>query len=134
MRYLSLFSGVEAASLAWGTLGWEPMAFSEIDPFPCAVLAHRFPDVPNLGDVSKIDWGDFIATCGRPDVVVGGSPCQSFSIAGTRTGLKGASGLMFEYIRAVRELMPRCFLWENVPGALSVEGGGCFPTAPVRDG
>lgn len=124
MRYLSLFSGVEAASLAWGPLGWEPMAFAEIDPFPCAVLEHRFPDVPNLGDVSEIDWSDFVGSCGKPDVVVGGSPCQSFSIAGSRTGLKGASGLMFEYIRAVRELLPTCFLWENVPGALSVEGGG----------
>lgn len=107
MRYVSLFSGVEAASLAWGPLGFEPMAFSEIDPFPCAVLAERFSDVPNLGDVAKIDWGEFIESNGRPDVVVGGSPCQSFSIAGTRTGLKGASGLMFEYIRAVRELVPR---------------------------
>lgn len=65
---MSLFSGVEAASLAWGPLGFEPMAFSEIDPFPCAVLAHRFPDVPNLGDVTEIDWRDFIAGFGRPDV------------------------------------------------------------------
>ena len=126
MRYVSLFSGVEAASLAWLPLGFEPMAFSEIDPFPCAVLAHGFPDVPNLGDVSKIDWGDFIAGFGRPNVVVGGSPCQSFSVAGTRTGLKGASGLMWEYVRAVRELVPRCFVWENVPGALSSLHGEDF--------
>ena len=126
MRYVSLFSGVEAASLAWGPLGWEPMAFSEIDPFPCAVLAERFPGVPNLGDVSKIDWGGFVESNGRPDVVVGGSPCQSFSIAGTRTGLKGASGLMWEYVRAVRELVPRCLVWENVPGALSSSHGEDF--------
>ena len=76
MRYVSLFSGVEAATLAWGPLGWEAMAFCEVDPFPCAVLAHRYPEVPNLGDVREVDWGGFIADRGRPDVVVGGSPCQ----------------------------------------------------------
>lgn len=126
MRYVSLFSGIEAASVAWEPLGWEPMAFSEIDPFPCAVLAKRFPNVPNLGDVSKIDWRSFVETSGRPDVVVGGSPCQSFSIAGSRSGLQGQSGLMFEYVRAVQELRPRWFVWENVPGALSVEKGAAF--------
>lgn len=126
MRYVSLFSGVEAATLAWGPLGWEAMAFCEVDPFPCAVLAHRYPDVPNLGDVREVDWGGFIADRGRPDVVVGGSPCQSFSIAGTRTGLDGASGLMWEHVRAVRELRPRCLVWENVPGALSSTGGEDF--------
>lgn len=126
MRYVSLFSGVEAATLAWGPLGWEAMAFCEVDPFPCAVLAHRYPDVPNLGDVREVDWGGFIADRGRPDVVVGGSPCQSFSIAGARTGLDGASGLMWEYVRAVRELRPRCLVWENVPGALSSTGGEDF--------
>lgn len=126
MRYVSLFSGVEAATLAWGPLGWEAMAFCEVDPFPCAVLAHRYPEVPNLGDVREVDWGGFIADRGRPDVVVGGSPCQSFSIAGTRTGLDGASGLMWEYVRAVRELRPRCLVWENVPGALSSTRGEDF--------
>lgn len=75
MKYVSLFSGIEAASVAWGPLGWEPMAFSEIDPFPCAVLKKRYPDVPNLGDITKIDWSDFIDKCGKPDLVVGGSPC-----------------------------------------------------------
>lgn len=126
MRYLSLFSGIEAASVAWEPLGWEPMAFSEIEQFPCAVLRERFPDVPNLGDVTKIDWGDFLAKHGRPDLVVGGSPCQSFSVAGKREGLSGESGLMYEYIRAVQELRPRWLLWENVPGALSVEHGAAF--------
>lgn len=58
LRYISLFSGIEAASVAWEPLGWEPVAFSEIEPFPCAVLAERFPDVPNLGDVNEIDWSD----------------------------------------------------------------------------
>ena len=122
MRYVSVFSGVEAATLAWGQLGWEPVAFSEIDPFPSAVLAERFPNVPNLGDITKVDW----SRIGSVDLVVGGSPCQSFSVAGKREGLAGASGLMFEYIRCVRELRPRWFVWENVPGALSSEGGAAF--------
>lgn len=123
-RYVSIFSGVEAATLAWEPLGWEPVAFSEIEPFPCAVLAGRWPDVPNLGDITKIDWKEEID--GAIDLVVGGSPCQSFSVAGKREGLKGASGLMFEYIRCVQELRPRWFLWENVPGALTSEDGGAF--------
>lgn len=122
MRYVSVFSGIEAATLAWHRLGWEPVAFSEIDPFPSAVLAERFPDVPNLGDITKVDWSEI----GSVDLVVGGSPCQSFSVAGKREGLAGASGLMFEYIRCVRELRPRWFVWENVPGALSSEGGAAF--------
>ena len=119
MRYLSLFSGIEAASVAWGPLGWEPVAFCEIEPFPSAVLAHRFPDVPNLGDITKVDWEEFKESHGPVDVVVGGSPCQSFSIAGNREGLAGASGLMWEYVRAIRHIMPRFLLWENVPGCLS---------------
>lgn len=123
-RYVSIFSGVEAASLAWEPLGWEPVAFSEIEPFPCAVLAERWPDVPNLGDITKINWKEEID--GAIDLVVGGSPCQSFSVAGKREGLKGASGLMFEYIRCVSELRPRWFLWENVPGALTSEDGDAF--------
>lgn len=123
IRYVSLFSGIEAASVAWGSLGWSPVAFSEIEPFPCSVLEARFPDVPNLGDITKIDWSDLR---GKVDLVVGGSPCQSFSVAGNRTGLKGASGLMFEYIRAVKELEPEWFIWENVPGALNSEDGKAF--------
>lgn len=122
MRYVSLFSGVEAASVAWRDLGWEPMAFSEIEPFPCEVLKEHYPDVPNLGDVTKIDWSDFIEYNGRPDLLVGGSPCQSFSIAGSRDSLDGESRLMFEYIRAADELRPRWIVWENVPGALSAKG------------
>ena len=126
MRYVSLFSGIEAASVAWGPLGWKPMAFSEIEAFPCAVLKERFPDVPNLGDVKEVDWYVFEKVLGRPDVVVGGSPCQSFSVAGTRKGLDGPSGLMWEYVRAVRELRPGWLLWENVPGALSSSHGEDF--------
>lgn len=123
LEYISLFSGIEAASVAWEPLGWEPIAFSEIEPYPCELLKQRYPDVPNLGDITKIDWSSHR---GKADIIVGGSPCQSFSIAGNREGLKGESGLMFEYIRAVREVMPRYFVWENVPGALSSEGGAAF--------
>lgn len=123
LKYISLFSGIEAASVAWEPLGWEPIAFSEIEPFPCELLHQRFPNVPNLGDITNIDWS---AYRGSVDIIVGGSPCQSFSIAGNREGLKGESGLMFEYIRAIREVMPRYFVWENVPGALSSEKGAAF--------
>ena len=123
MRYVSLFSGIEAASVASESLGWEPVCFAELDEFPSAVLAHRYPDVPNVGDVTKVNWRKYKGKC---DLVVGGSPCQSFSVAGKREGLQGESGLMYEYIRAVREIRPAWFLWENVPGALSSEGGEAF--------
>lgn len=126
MKYLSLFSGVEAASVAWEPLGWKPVAFCEIDAFPSAVLNERFPEVENLGDITKVDWSPFERGKRKPDVVVGGSPCQSFSVAGNREGLKGESGLMFEYIRAVQCIRPRWFVWENVPGAFSSEGGEAF--------
>ena len=131
MRYLSLFSGIEAASVAWRDIGWEPVAFCEIDQFCDQVLKMRFPGVPNLGDITKIDWSNFNDTYGEIDLIVGGSPCQSFSIAGGRESLNGESRLMFEYIRAISELRPRWFVWENVPGALSAKGlegekGGAF--------
>lgn len=126
MRYLSLFSGIEAASVAWEPLGWEPIAFAEIEPFPSAVLAARFPDVPNLGDVTKVDWSQYAGTV---DVLVGGSPCQAFSTAGKRGGLMDARGrLMLEFVRACREARPRFVLWENVPGVLSQDGGRAFGT------
>lgn len=126
MRYVSLFSGIEAASVAWEPIGWEPVAFCEIEPFPCMVLEKRFPDVPNLGDVSEIDWSPYV---GAVDLVVGGSPCQAFSVAGRRRGLMDERGrLMLEYVRAVRDLRPRWLLWENVPGVLSQDGGRAFGT------
>ena len=126
MRYYSIFSGIEAASVAWGPLGWEPVCFSEIDEFPSAVLKARFPSVPNLGDITKVNWRGAVRDFGKPDIVVGGSPCQSFSVAGGRTGLEGASGLMWEYVRCVREVKPDWLLWENVPGALSSSHGEDF--------
>ncbi len=131
MRYVSLFSGIEAATVAWEPLGWEPMCFCEVEPFPCEVLKKHYPSVPNLGDVTKVDWRGFRNANGRPDLLVGGSPCQSFSIAGGRESLDGESRLMFEWLRAVDELRPRWVVWENVPGALSAKGiegerGGAF--------
>ena len=126
IRYLSLFSGIEAASVACDGMDWEPLAFAEIDTFPSAVLRERFPSVPNLGDVTQVNWRSFVKDFGKPDFIVGGSPCQSFSIAGTRTGLEGASGLMWEYVRAVRDVRPEWVLWENVPGALSSTHGEDF--------
>lgn len=126
MKYISLFSGVEAATLAWEPLGWEAVAFAEIEPFPSAVLAERWPEVPNLGDVTKVDWSKYR---GAVDVVVGGSPCQAFSVAGKREGLMDTRGqLMLEYVRAVAEVRPRWFLWENVPGVLSQDRGRAFGT------
>lgn len=126
MRYVSLFSGVEAATLAWEPLGWEPLAFAEVEPFPSAVLAHRWPGVPNLGDVTKVDWREYRGTA---DLVVGGSPCQAFSVAGRRQGLMDQRGqLMLEYVRAVAEIEPRWFVWENVPGVLSQDRGRAFGT------
>lgn len=122
MRYISIFSGIEAASVAWeGLEGWEPVAFSEIDAFPSAVLNHRFPDVPNLGDITKIDWSKAVRELGAIDLIVGGSPCQSFSIAGGRESLDGESRLMFEYLRAVDEVKPKWVIWENVPGVLNTK-------------
>lgn len=126
MRYVSIFSGVEAATLAWEPLGWEPVAFAEVDRFPSAVLAERWPDVPNLGDVTEVDWVEKFGGPGSVDLVVGGSPCQSFSVAGRRNGLEGESGLMWEFVRCVREVRPEWFVWENVPGALSSSHGDDF--------
>lgn len=121
MRYVSLFSGIEAASVAWEPLGMEPVAFSEIDPFPSAVLAEHYPSVPNLGDITKVDWSEYR---GAVDLVVGGSPCQAFSIAGLREGLKDPRGnLMLEWLRVVDEVKPEFALWENVPGVLSDKTG-----------
>lgn len=123
MKYISVCSGIEAATVAWLPLGWEAVAFAEIEPFPNAVLEHHYPDVPNLGDITKVDWRKY---AGMVDLVVGGTPCQSFSVAGKREGLDGASGLVREYFRLLQEVRPRWFVWENVPGALSSNGGKDF--------
>lgn len=130
MRYVSLFSGIEAATVAWHPLGWEPDAFAEIERFPAALLAYHYPGVPNLGDVSTINYAPY---CGI-DLLVGGSPCQAFSVAGLRQSLKDARGnLTLEYVRAVHAIRPRYAVWENVPGVLSTPDNafGCFLAALV---
>lgn len=125
MRYLSLCSGIEAASVAWEPLGWEAVGFCEIEAFPSAVLAHRFPSVPNYGDMTQLEGRNL----GTVDIVVGGTPCQGFSIAGKRGGLADErSGLAMHFVRMVSDIRPRWFLWENVPGVLSTHGGRDFGT------
>lgn len=126
MRYLSLFSGCEAATLAWKKLGWTPVGFSEIEPDACAVLAHHYPDVPNLGNV-KLITEEQIIVLGHIDLVIFGFPCQDLSIAGKRDGLKGKrSGLFFDAMRVVRWTRARLAMFENVPGLFSSELGEDF--------
>jgi DNA (cytosine-5)-methyltransferase 1 len=125
VKYLSVCSGIEAASVAWHHLGWTPVAFSEIEPFPSAVLAHRFPDVPNLGDMTN--HAAWLIQPGDIDLLVGGTPCQSFSVAGLRRGLSDPrGGLMLTYLEIARRLRPRWIVWENVPGVLSSGRGRDF--------
>jgi DNA (cytosine-5)-methyltransferase 1 len=130
MRYLSLFSGIEAATQAWKPLGWEAVAFSEIEPFPCAVLDYHYPNVPNLGDITEITEGQ-IKKLGQIDLVVFGSPCQDLSVAGKRKGLEGErSGLFTTAIKIIKWARKhngaRFALWENVPGAFSSNSGKDF--------
>jgi len=117
MNYLSVCSGVEAASLAWEGLGWNPVAFSEIEKFPSAVLAHHWPDVANMGDMTKYnEWN----ITNRIDLLVGGTPCQAFSVAGLRQGLADPRGnLTLTFLGMVEKYRPRWVVWENVPGVLS---------------
>jgi DNA (cytosine-5)-methyltransferase 1 len=127
MRYVSVCSGVEAASVAWHDLGWTPVAFSEIEPFPSAVLKHRFPNVPNLGDMTK--YKEWPIEPGTVDVLVGGTPCQSFSVAGLRKGLDDPRGnLMLVYLGLAEHFRIPWLVWENVPGVLSSNGGRDFGT------
>ena len=123
LRYLSICSGIEAASVAWHPLGWQPVAFAEIELFPSAVLGHHYPDVPNWGDVTKFqEWPD--ATF---DVLVGGTPCQSFSVAGLRKGMADPRGnLALTYLAIADRYRPEWVVWENVPGVLSSGGGRDF--------
>jgi DNA (cytosine-5)-methyltransferase 1 len=125
MRYLSVCSGIEAATQAWHPLGWKPVAFSEIEPFPCAVLDHHYPDVPNWGDMTKFkEWPD-----ADVDVLCGGTPCQSFSVAGLRKGLDDPRGnLMLTFGAIADRYRPKWLVWENVPGVLSSNGGRDFGT------
>jgi DNA (cytosine-5)-methyltransferase 1 len=121
MKFLSVCSGIEAASVAWRD--WEAVWFSEIEPFPCAVLKHHYPEIPNLGDMTKfMEWPD-----ADVDVLCGGTPCQSFSVAGLRKGLDDPRGnLMLTFLAIAKRYRPQWVVWENVPGVLSSNGGRDF--------
>ena len=124
MRYGSVCSGIEAATVAWHPLGWTPAWFSEIEPFPCAVLAHHYLSVPNMGDMTTIRGR---ADVGPIDLLVGGTPCQSFSVAGLRKGLADPRGnLALVFLGIADALRSRWVVWENVPGVLSSAGGRDF--------
>ena len=150
MRFGSVCSGIEAASVAWEVLGWSAAWFAEIEPFPSAVLAHRFPDVMNVGDMTNIAYLVRNGFIEAPDVLVGGTPCQAFSVAGQRASLDDDRGqLSLDYCRildAIDEVKNNeCIaVWENVPGVLSTKDNafGCFlgelsgaggGTLPYRD-
>jgi site-specific DNA-cytosine methylase len=126
MKFLSLFSGIEAASVAFTPLGWKCVGVAEIEKFPCRVLAHHYPDVPNLGDVLADDFIERAKSL-NPDILCGGPPCQDFSIAGLRAGLAGNRGnLTLRYVEIINAIRPLYSLTENVPGWLSVNGGAAF--------
>ena len=121
MRYGSVCSGIEAATVAWHLLGFTPAWFAEIDPFCRALLKHHYPEVPNHGDFTQIERSEPI------DILVGGTPCQDFSVAGLRAGMDGARGqLTTEFLGLADRLRPRWLVWENVPGILSIDGGRAF--------
>ena len=123
MKYGSICSGIEAATVAWHGLGWEPAFFSEIDSFPRAVLQHHYPNVPLHGDFTTINGDEY----GHVDLLVGGTPCQDFSVAGLRAGFAGERGnLTLEFARLVDRMRPQWVVWENVPGVLSIDGGRAF--------
>lgn len=125
MRFGSVCSGIEAASVAWEPIGWKAAWLSEIEPFPCSLLAHHYPTVPNRGDMTKFqEWPD------EPiDLLVGGTPCQSFSVSGLRKGLADPRGnLMLTYGAIAARYRPEWLVWENVPGVLSSNGGRDFGT------
>lgn len=141
MKYGSVCSGIEAASVAWEALGWKAAWLSEIEPFPSAALANHYPSVANLGDMTKIAPYIRMGDVEAPDILVGGTPCQAFSVAGSRKGLDDARGqLTLEFVKLANAIDTRreeeheqkCIIvWENVPGVLSSKDNafGCFLAA-----
>ena len=138
MRFGSVCSGIEAASVAWHPLGWEAAWLSEIEPFPCAVLKHHYPDVPNYGDMTLLPDRILSGEVEAPDLFCGGTPCQAFSVAGLRNSLDDARGNLsltfvgianaIDHVRSVRRDAPAIIFWENVPGVLNTKDNafGCF--------
>jgi DNA (cytosine-5)-methyltransferase 1 len=124
VNYLSVCSGIEAATVAWHDMGWKPIGFSEIEKFPSQLLQHHYPNVTNYGDMTKFKEWNINDTVG---LLVGGTPCQSFSVAGLRKGLEDPRGnLMLTYLGIANHFKPKWLLWENVPGVLSSNGGEDF--------
>jgi DNA (cytosine-5)-methyltransferase 1 len=138
MKFGSVCSGIEAASVAWHPLGWKAAWLSEIEPFPSAVLAHHYPDVPNLGDMTALPERILSGEVEAPDVFCGGTPCQAFSVAGLRNSLDDARGNLsltfceianaIDTVRTGAGQQPAIIFWENVPGVLSTKDNafGCF--------
>ena len=138
MKFGSVCSGIEAASVAWHPLGWQAAWFAEIEPFPCAVLAHHYPAVPNLGDMTTIAKRVMTGEVEAPDVLAGGTPCQAFSVAGLRESLADERGNLtlkfveladaIDFVRVRDGRPPAIVFWENVPGVLSTKDNafGCF--------
>jgi DNA (cytosine-5)-methyltransferase 1 len=138
MRFGSVCSGIEAASVAWHPLGWQAAWLAEIEPFPSAVLAHHYPDTPNLGDMTAIAKQVLLGEIEAPDVLTGGTPCQAFSVAGLRQSLADERGNLtlkfvelldaIDHVRGLRGRDPAIAIWENVPGVLSTKDNafGCF--------
>ena len=141
LQYASVCSGIEAVSVAWQPLGITPAWFAEIEPFPCAVLAHHYPEVPNLGDMALLAEKVLSEHIPAPPILIGGTPCQAFSIAGLRAGLADPRGVLslkyvelanaIDQIRCSRNEPESIIVWENVPGVLSDKGNafGCFLAA-----
>lgn len=138
MRYGSVCSGIEAATVAWHSLGWKPVWFAEIEKFPSHVLAHHYPEISNLGDMTTIAGKIKNNEVEAPDILVGGTPCQAFSVAGLRNSLDDDRGqLSLEFVRlaneidsarSIRGFEPAIIVWENVPGVLNTKDNafGCF--------
>ena len=123
MKYISVCSGIEAATVAWHDLGMDALAYSEIDKFCCELLSQRYPNILNLGNMERYnEW-----RLQSPDILVGGTPCQSFSVSGLRKGFEDPRGnLTLIYLRIAEKFKPKWIVWENVPGVLSSNGGKDF--------
>jgi DNA (cytosine-5)-methyltransferase 1 len=144
-RYASICSGIEAVSVAWEPLGFEPAWFAEIDRFACALLTHHYPHVPNHGDMTLLAARMLAGELEAPDILVGGTPCQAFSFAGLRRGLADPRGVLtlsyvelanaIDHIRIQQQRAPAVLVWENVPGMLADRGNafGCLLGALVGE-